>query len=353
MQAETNKRKVQTQNGSGRPSKSRKFDWAAAHHAVPTVVPRFSVDDPAGYEYLAENGYVVFKNVASEEELETGRSLAWDFLEGLEAGIDRNDIETWNSGGWPDPFGNGIVCRDSVGQSEFLWFSRGLPSVQKIYSTIWNTPNLITSFDGFCIHRPYEHNSAWLTKGISGYHFDQNGHTKPDKLCVQGFLNYYDAMEEDGGLVVVPRSHTIFNSVFKKRPHLANRGDWIVLHKDRSMWEKELPEAGLQPIKVCAKAGDFVVWDSRTMHCNASATSEREVPLEGFLPPRRLVAYICMTPADRLSKEIKEKRVLAFRQGLTSTHWPEECNIARGRKRSLSSYVPPQLSDEQKRLIPL
>jgi len=117
-------------------------------------VPRFSVDDPQGYLYLEENGYVVFKDVATEAQIEMSKKLAWDFLENLGIGINREDPKSWNTPKWPDPYGKGILASDAVGHCELLWFVRGIPNVKKIFANIWKTNDLITSFDGFCFHRP-------------------------------------------------------------------------------------------------------------------------------------------------------------------------------------------------------
>jgi len=212
---------------------------------------------------------------------------------------------------------------------------------------------VISSFDGFCFHRPYEYNAAWKTK-TNWYHLDQNAHFKPTKLCVQGFLNFYPSDMDDGGLVVIPKSHTIFNQIFKDRPHLKKRDDFIVLVTDQKLWHKDLPEAGLAPIKICCASGDFVLWDSRTIHSNAPAVTLRPFPADGsILPPRRLVTYVCMTPNSRLTPEIREKRVKCYEQGLTSTHWPEECNVPSSRKNQGNGYKPVDLTPEQKALIPL
>jgi len=297
---------------------------------------------------------VVFKDVASPEELEKGKILCWDWIEGLGAGISRNDVESWNLPGWPNPFGNGIVPGHGVGQSAFLWFARGLPSVKTIFSKVWNTNELATSFDGLCIHRPYEYNSTWKTTTNMWYHLDQNGHHKPKRICVQGFLNFYSSGVHDGGLVVVPKSHTIFNEIFKNRKFLEKRGDFISLSQDRKLWEYEVPHAGLKPIKVCAEAGDFVLWDSRTIHCNSPADTLREIPSDGtILPPRRLVAYVCMTPASRLSPETKAARVMCYKTGQTTSHWPEDVSVASVRKYHEKGFKPPELTEEQKKLIPL
>jgi len=295
---------------------------------------------------------VVFKNVADEAQIQTGKNLAWDYLENLGGGISRNDVETWNSPKWPNPFGNGIVPSGGVGQCELLWFARGLPKVQQIYAGIWGTPDLITSFDGFCFHRPYEYNTSWKTK-TNWYHLDQNGHFKPGKLCVQGFLNFYPSGPDDGGLLVIPKSHTIFNQIFKDRPSFRKRDDFIVLSSDHQLWSRDLPHAGLSPIKICCQPGDFVLWDSRTIHANGPANTSRPFPESGILDPRRLVTYVCMTPLSRLTPEVAQRRIECYQQGFTTNHWPEESLVPASRKDHGLVYNPIPLTREQKKLIPM
>jgi len=261
--------------------------------------------------------------------------------------------KSWDTPYWPDPVKVGIVNGDGVGQSEFLWFCRGINNVQQIFRRVWKEDELITSFDGFCIHRPFEYNVAFKTSGRSWYHVDQNGCKKPEKMCVQGLLNFFNAGETDGGLVVVPRSHTIFIEIFdKNEAQFANMGDFVPI-KDKSIWE-EIKRQGLVPIKVCCGPGDFILWDSRTIHCNSPATIDRPLPRDGtLLPPRRLVAYICMTPAKRLTKEAHASRILAYQSGDTTSHWPEDVYISPSRKGTMPGYVPIELSAGQLALIPL
>jgi len=304
-------------------------------------------------KYLDENGYVVFKNVASQDDLDKGYQLAWDFLETI-APVDRNNPSTWNHPKWPDPFGKGIVAGDGVGQSSFLWFCRGLPKVKSIFQNIWGADDLITSFDGFCMHRPFEYNESFKTKE-GWYHIDQNGTRKPGKICVQGFLNFFPGGLDDGGLVVVPKSHLIFNDIFKEFPNFAKiSGDFVQLHNQPGFWNGIAKKNNLHALKVCCQPGDFVLWDSRTIHCNSPARTYRDIPAKGVLLPRRLVAYVCMTPKSRMSEECLHSRIAAFKTGQTTSHWPEECFTASARKNwSNTKYTPPELSEETKLLIPL
>jgi len=167
-------------------------------------------------------------------------------------------------------------------------------------------------------------------------------------------MNFLPAGPTDGGLILVPRSQMIFNKIFQTRPQLTGKGDFVKLYEDRQFWENEYKEANLEVIKLCCEPGDFVLWDSRVVHCNCSASEPRALPTDGsFLPPRRLVTYVCMTPASRLTPESVKARIAAFTEGQTTSHWPEDCLVHEHRRNSRSDYTPPQLTPEQKILIPM
>jgi hypothetical protein len=315
------------------------------------------MDDLAGaMHYLDDNGYVVIRGVASEEEISKGQDLAWRFIEKLCPDVKRGLPNSWNSSHWPDPYGNGIIPSDGVGQSEFLWFCRGIKNVQAIFQTVWQVDNLITSFDGFCFHRAFEYNQAWKTADTAWYHTDQNGCRNPERICVQGFLNFFESGLNDGGLIVVPGSHKLFKQIFEaRRQTLQGIGDYIPFSKDSSLWNGEIKTSGLAPRKVCCGPGDFVLWDSRTIHCNEFARTSRSFPEDGsILSPRRIVAYICMTPASRLTRLGRAYRIGAYLNGDTTSHWPEALFTPSVRRNmDQKKYQPVELSDDQKKLIPL
>jgi len=169
---------------------------------------------------------------------------------------------------------------------------------------------------------------------------------------LQGFLNFFEAGADDGGLVLVPGSHKYFNEIFKNHSDLGSDGMDFVRISEASIWNGEIKRNGLFPIKVCCSPGDFVIWDSRTIHCAAPAKSSRPIPKDAALPPRRLVAYICMTPADRLSPDVAAWRRQAYQEGHTTSHWPEEAVSAAKRRNTRRDYVPTPLNENQLSLIP-
>jgi len=283
--------------------------------------------------------------------------LAWDFFESInrvisEEGnfvqlIDRNNHNTWNSTYWPASPGTGVTASRSVGQSKFNWTVRGNANVQKIFSKIWNTDDLITSYDGFGVFRPYQYNSDWKTKS-GWWHVDQNGIKKPGKQCIQGMANFYPAGPNDGGLVVIPKSHLLFEDFFKERPQFCDYNDFVPMSKDEKLWNIVV-EKNLKVHKVCCGPGDFICWDSRLIHNNAPAISTRE-PNGNDVELSRLVCYICMSPASKLiSYEQYSKRFRSYMEGYTSTHWPEDCVLS---GTPIAHYAPVELNENQKKLVP-
>jgi hypothetical protein len=91
----------------------------------------------------------------------------------------------------------------------------------------------------------------------------------------------------------------------------------------------------VRPRLVKCKAGDLVVWDSRTFHCNTPALvyKERNITSNEQVELLRIVAYICMSPLSMFTPDMEECQNLEeFRQlreqfvrdRKTCTHWPLE-----------------------------
>lgn len=98
--------------------------------------------------------------------------------------------------------------------------------------------------------------------------------------------------------------------------------------------------------KICLDEGDFIMWDSRTVHCNSPA-SKRDI-----LSPelRRLVCYICMMPSDLVSDEtVIWKRIEGVKKCTTTNHWP--CEFTPSGQNDLKAIRPPNLSEDQIRLV--
>lgn len=291
----------------------------------PVSPEKFESDDPKARDYLNEHGYVVFKGVASSEDVSHLKELFWQNMEiESEGRIKRDDMNTWQNYSWQGYVKAGINDSHGLPHSKFAWHARGLPKVRRLFETIWQNEDLLVSFDSIGAFRPPEVSENWKTQR-GWFHVDQNGYVKQGQQAVQGLLNLIPNGPQDGGLVVVPKSNLIFERIFKKYKNLCEYygPDYAELNRSNiaELWDSEL-----QPIKVCLEEGDFVCWDSRTVHCNHPALEREIAEKEAYL--RRLVVYICMTPTSSVTPEALEKvvqnRMDMFAGGHPGTHWPHE-----------------------------
>jgi ectoine hydroxylase-related dioxygenase (phytanoyl-CoA dioxygenase family) len=257
-------------------------------------VTRFQPGSPESIDYLNEHGYVVIANALSTDEASNAVSKLWDYLEGLETGIDRNDVNTWDNDRWPTAVHGGILPGHGIGQCEAQWYVRDVPNVKKSFAAVWDTDELLVSFDGVSLWRPWTHNPNWKTGlGGSWLHIDQHPIGRPGKQCVQGLVNLLPMTADTGGNVVIPGSHLMH----KKIPELyTDRLARIPAQVDHFRFPNNDPQlADSNPITCHMEAGDLLLWDSRTIHCSSPPTDMATAdPDPNTLI--RAISLICMMP---------------------------------------------------------
>lgn len=148
----------------------------------------------------------------------------------------------------------------------------------------------------------------------------------PDRChALQGLLSLYDQNETTGGLVLFPGSHNMFFEdvlpIIKRSEDDADEDD---LHEDPEFM-RLLQNYPLRPKLVQAKAGDFIIWDSRTVHADTPALRHPQTPEDRLL---RAVAYVAMAPASWASEAVRDYRRSSYeRRQCTRTghmpHFPE------------------------------
>jgi hypothetical protein len=163
-----------------------------------------------------------------------------------------------------------------------------------------------------------------------------------EKECVQGMVSLFDQTESTGGLVVVPDSHHLFTAITERHASRA-RGHLVRL---TGGWDDELL-ADTRPIIVGCKAGDLILWDSRTVHCNSPALLKPNVPAEGEVDLLRAVAYVCMVPRSKADRDVLRHRSQAVAGRITTSHWPQ---FFLPNHPKMSSD-PPRLTPEQRALV--
>jgi hypothetical protein len=83
---------------------------------------------------------------------------------------------------------------------------------------------------------------------------------------------------------------------------------------------------------VHCRAGDLVLWDSRTIHCNAPSISIEERDKDEPVDFIRIVAYVSMSPTTlvigQTLDEFREKRKQMVENNITLTHWSTDLVVA-------------------------
>eukprot|EP01006_Ploeotia_vitrea_P023327 TRINITY_DN55764_c0_g1_i1.p1 TRINITY_DN55764_c0_g1~~TRINITY_DN55764_c0_g1_i1.p1 ORF type:complete len:409 (-),score=48.98 TRINITY_DN55764_c0_g1_i1:25-1185(-) len=279
--------------------------------------PSFPEFNDEARAYLDANGYCVIDNVLSEEDRNKALDLMWQWLEGIGTGISRHNWKTWDNHRWPGPYTDkGIVANGGVGQCAFMWYLRTHPGVRQIFERLWGTDKLLCSFDGCGIFRPTCRVHEWRTKQ-GWFHVDQNFWGKPGFQCVQGLATLFDVTPETGGFVCIPGSHLLHEESCRAKKGCRRNADFVRISTGDPLLEREAK-------MVTCRAGSFVLWDSRTIHCNGPSIRPKEDATENEL--LRAVGYVCMTPQEKADEYNLKKKVMCFINNDTSTHWPHEIN---------------------------
>ncbi len=284
---------------------------------------RFALEDDRWRWFLEEHGFAVVRSV-----LRDGRGYVdevWSMVERLAEGkLRRGDAKTMARGAnWPFMLHGGMI--QYLGHTEAQWELR--ERCAEVFAryfgcSVWQ---LASSFDGLCLMsgaRGYQPRDP-----LSFVHTDQSPR-RNHFWSIQGLINLADCDAGSGGLVVIPGTHRIHHDFLLSKGKCP-KGDWYAFSDEE---KKDPVFRGY--VKVCAEAGDFVLFDSRTFHCNT--VPEKVVD--------RACAYICMLPKDRVPRFIVPRRREALEARRCSSHHP-------GDGFRMFPEVPRYANAEQRRVI--
>ncbi|KAM0809971.1 putative Phytanoyl-CoA dioxygenase [Seiridium cardinale] len=286
---------------------------------------------------LQNNGYAVVKGAIPRERADKYRQKALDWLLSFGTDLDLNNSETWVEKNLPvmNP-----IIRAFIGygicHEQFMWDVRTEPGVQEAFTKIWGTSELLSSFDGLNITLP---NRPDLAARAGWEHVDQSP-LKRGLHCVQGIVNLAPCGPEDGGLVVYPGSHKLFDEFFDSQ---TDSDSWMpkdIFHfsKEQLKWWKD---RGIAPQKVCAEPGDLILWDSRLMHYGSDPTEKGK--------QIRTAIYVACMPASLASPEQLALKKKVFESYGSTTHWPHEHIVFR----NVQTFLPDGTRDPRDRSQPL
>lgn len=270
---------------------------------------------PARFNELEEHGFMVIPDVVDGKTCDKLLAGLKQWLVDIGTGVDFKDRRTWQSKKMPYAI-HGIYQQYQAGHVAPVWELRQDERVVNVFADMWNTRpmDLLSSFDGFSLRPPHE----WLgRKGATcprgqWFHYDQGDYA--GCYTIQGFVTLEDQDVDDAPLVVVDRSHLHHAEFFEQFP--GRKGDWIKFDERELAWVMSRPDA--KEVRVAAKKGSMVLWDSRTAHCASDA-------LDGRKEARwRGVIYTCYAPRRLASAKDLEKKREAFNQMRTTNHHPAQ-----------------------------
>lgn len=173
---------------------------------------------------MSEQGFVVISNWLGKEECAKYVDDFWEIMEILADGVlDRKDPTTQVlSKNYPPVLHGGMI--QYVGHSRPQWELR--KHLMPLFQRLWKTDKLKSSFDGFCFMNGRRN---YRDSPINSFlHCDQSP-TRDQVWSYQGVLTLTDSGENQGGFVVVPRSHLQHRQYFADKGMLDFKKDWYLV----------------------------------------------------------------------------------------------------------------------------
>lgn len=260
---------------------------------------------------LTEKGYTVVKNVLTLGEADHYYSEMWSWLERTGLGIRRDDRSTWHN----RPISSkGVINGYESAYARYVIEIRSHPQVVATFGQLWGTDELLSSQDAVNMMIPLPKRGHGKSK--PWMHTDQ-GCRDVGLQCVQGFVNLLPCGPDDGGLIVLPGSHLRHQTFFQNHPDLAIKARKGLILPESYRTYPELADLG-DEIKVCANAGDLVLWDSRTFHHSTLPANRTAI---------RAAVYTCLLPARLATDKDLANKKKAWEARRLTNHWATRANL--------------------------
>jgi ectoine hydroxylase-related dioxygenase (phytanoyl-CoA dioxygenase family) len=238
----------------------------------------------ADFDYWQTYGFVVVKQAVPTAQIEALKKLLWEFQE-----MDPNDTSTWYA---PQMRDHAMKELNNSGMVEIynhqaLWDNRQYPRVYDAFVDIWDDEKLWVTIDRANLNTPNKSGRAF-----AGFiHTDVDTTLDPLPVNVQGVVSLVDADGETGGFQCVPELFRTLEEWRKRQP------------EGRDGFNPNVGGFDVTPVPM--KAGDLLIFNSLLAHGIRPNTSEDKV---------RMAQYISMTPAAEDNQELRERRVLSWKE---------------------------------------
>ena len=253
------------------------------------------------FQDLEKKGYTVVPNVVSPDDCDSAIRQYQEWL------------SQFKGGDWPKSFSS-IINRYNTGHMAPTWEMR--LKTKKVFTQLWKTDKLLTSFDAVSIGRPPEEGKEkFQVPGEHWLHADQQA-SRLGLHAYQGALYLEDQCEDDWTFQVMEGSHKFLHIFYEHYPDAARESESLGVYYLKADEFEFYKDVGFQLLRVPVPKGGMILWDSRLIHANARPVQNRKHPGRW-----RYTIFISMTPAIWASAEdIKEHRE-AYENAMMTSHW--------------------------------
>mmetsp|Transcript_46411 Transcript_46411/g.84975 ORF Transcript_46411/g.84975 Transcript_46411/m.84975 type:complete len:377 (+) Transcript_46411:56-1186(+) len=244
-------------------------------------------DDAEIVNHFHEHGYVVIRDIFTEEEVNSAVTELWTSPRLLARcpEVRPSDPATWTSEYWPQQDGgkNFMESLDSF-QDTACWMLAANPKVSHAYDIIMqsfgrHTGVMLQRVPRWGLMRPAAKRLEWRTLE-SWLHWDQNPWTQPGFSHVQGFACLTEQTASSGGFLCVPGFHKQWEQWGRDHPEGSVCVDGRHITRENGEGDPfPVPrEDGAHKgvVRVLAPKGAIILWDGRLPHQNYPSSSEDE-----------------------------------------------------------------------------
>lgn len=262
---------------------------------------------------LRENGYLIVRNVITEEQCAELYEGFWDYMEGMNPALKRGEPETWQAKELPLTT-KGLIQHYNVGLQPFTVRARVL--AKPVFELLYRTGDLTSSWDGVSFTRKASRQKYASLEDFEEHCWDRTplhiDQTTLGEISIQGGLAVTEQRADEHVFVCIPGSHKHHAKLLELGPAKKSL-HWEIQEGPQIQY---LREQGLVMKRIPLGKGDFVLWESRL--CHASAPHCKTARADAV----RLQVFVCMRPAltgEEAARE-KAKRELGYAKGLVSKH---------------------------------
>ena len=284
---------------------------------------------------LNKYGVAIIPSVLNESECSNMLNGMWDYFEHISNNwvqpITRTNTNSWKEIFRLYPLHSMLIQYWNVGHAQVSWDVRQNPKIVDIFAHFWGCSNeeLLVSFDGLSFNLPPEITKRGWNKDYTWFHTDQS-YTRNNFECMQSWVTSLDVNPGDATLAFMEGSNN-FHNMLATQFNISDKMDWYKLTKEM---EKFYLYKGCMYKKIKCPKGSMVFWDSRTIHCGVEAMKERSEP------NIRSIVYLCYTPRSQCNKKNLEKKVKAFNELRTTSHWPHKPKLFGKNPRTYGCELP-------------